>query len=192
MKKAFIATFILLLVTGVFAQETKIMGGINFSNYSGTNVTEKPTNKTGYVAGIGLESHSNNIAIEVDILYFQKGCTRKMPDDYVIKYLLTEISIPLLLKINILSGSSPFIVAGGEGAYVVSYKTEQANVKYDAKKYAKSIDYGLVFGAGFELITEIMALSLEGRYHHGLANLGTGGGFDFKTTSFAVIASLAF
>jgi hypothetical protein len=41
----------------------------------------------------------------------------------------------------------------------------------DAKEQTESLDYGIVFGAGVKLVTPVLPLSIEVRYHLGLANL---------------------
>jgi hypothetical protein len=87
----------------------------------------------------------------------------------------------VLLKVKFKPGSTPFIVAGGEVAYILSSKvnwswdnpqTQQTESgSEDIKDYTNKLDYGLVFGAGYELNMSGMSLVIQGRYHLGLANI---------------------
>jgi hypothetical protein len=118
----------------------------------------------GALLGGGIELFlSRNFCLEVDGLYLQKGCRIEPPwselsgPDTV---RVDELSFPILLKMRLKPGNSPYLVGGGEFAIVLS-------------RDPKNIDYGLVCGAGYQQLVKGLLVSIEGRYHHGLHDLIT-------------------
>jgi hypothetical protein len=94
------------------------------------------------------------------------------------------LSVPILLKYRFSPGPSPYIAAGFEGALVLSNDADYTGTTFkngtvdqeeksttDIKEYTKSMDYGLVFGAGLELGLGGANLVIDGRYYMGLANM---------------------
>ena len=179
----------------------KILGGVSLSNVSykdDPDVTEKPGNRMGIIGGIGYEFLlASSLAVEVDVLYHQRGLkyeemrdtsfqdgedTYTYEDKLVLK---TEtVSVPILLKYRFSPGPSPYVAAGFEGAMVLSNNADYTGTTYkngtvdnedksstDIKEYTKSVDYGLVFGAGIELALGGANLVIDGRYYMGLANM---------------------
>jgi hypothetical protein len=99
---------------------------------------------------------------------------------------MNAVTVPVLLKLKILPGSTPYIFGGGEVGYILNGKAtytytsngetqkgEEDLLKKDAngETALNQIDYGLVFGGGFELNLGGLKFTIEGRYHMGLANL---------------------
>jgi hypothetical protein len=178
----------------------KVLGGLGLANitYSqdgsddiGVDIDHYKKSKLGFLGGIGYESGSR-FGFEIDLLYVQKGVrfegsetgsTVSTGGSFDIKLKVNELSLPVLAKIKFMPGSTPYVIAGGEIAYILSSKidywakddatdeiysgTEDLN-DYDNMN---KIDYGLVFGAGFELVSGPMPFFVEGRYHMGMANL---------------------
>lgn len=177
MKK--LANFILcmMLVSNVYA-DFKIIGGLNLSKY---NVLPKKENidwdyKVGFLGGIGLERNFNqNLILEFDFLYFQKGSKieSKDPSEMRRKYNLKAFSIPVLLRFKFLDGSSPYILGGVEFSFIISHEvTYDRQEPIDLKENTKNIDYGMVFGLGYELeIQEYLFFFVEARYHLGQRNI---------------------
>jgi len=171
----------------------KILGGLSFGSeyhsemdYQGYYQDEWKKYKMGLVGGIGIES-GGSIGVEMDVLYFQKGVKYQASVsqggdtiDAEINLAIDEISAPIMLKLKFMPGTTPFLLAGGEIAYILSSKI---NWSYDLSSgYSESgtedvieninrLDYGIVFGAGFELYTGATSFVIEARYHYGLANL---------------------
>jgi hypothetical protein len=115
----------------------------------------------GIVAGGGVELPlARNIALEIDAHFFQKACRINILDYYTelpfghYTERLNEISFPLLLKLCMKPGTSPYLLAGGEIAPILSTTPLR-------------LDYGLVFGLGFRKKIGGNRLSIEGRYHLG-------------------------
>jgi opacity protein-like surface antigen len=84
---------------------------------------------------------------------------------------LDYLRIPIMAKyyvadgFNIQAGPSIGFVAGGDD---------------EAKELSTSTDFGLGFGAGYELSS---GLFFDARYNLGLSNISDVDGFDAKTTS---------
>lgn len=194
MKKFLLVLLIFSFVSVANAQEMKIMLGGSFSHYKiwpdlqFTNFylddySYEISFKSGLLLGIGIEfSLSKRIAIEVDALYFQKGSKiqRVFPllemshDTEDLN--LDAFSILSLIKFRFFPGSSPYVFAGGELSHVYSDRESPSAwiIPYeemDTFNIKRSFDYGLVFGAGFEMKEKIFTFFIEGRYHLGLGNI---------------------
>lgn len=149
--------------------------------------------KPGYLFGVGFEGGSSRLGYEIDALYILK--TNRYPSrgwDYE----LGEISIPVLAKYKPFAGSTPFLSAGVEAAYVLSHKQKPGPFgedAYDMMDNTRRMDFGLVFGAGCDLDLGSMAVELGGRYHHGLAKVsGLGSDDDMRTAELTVVLGLLF
>ena len=174
----------------------KLLGGLAFSNigYSrdpGVGIDQYQSSKMGFLGGIGFEMGSR-IAFEIDVMYMQKGvkfkgegsdATSGYNGSFDVKAYFDEVSVPVLIKLRLMPGSTPYILGGGEIAYMVSTKADydvtdgDTGQSYsgtedlgDAENLNK-LDYGAVFGAGFEMNTGSIPFFVEGRYYLGMANL---------------------
>ncbi len=152
----------------------------------GYNIDEYLKRKTGFMGGISFDM-GKQLGLEIGFFYIQKGVAYAMEMEqeglaFKVdgKLFLDEISAPILLKIRFSPGSTPFIVAGGEIAYVLSSKFdwsveadngERESGSEDLIEQVNRIDYGLVFGAGYEMKMGGSSLVIQGRYHLGLADL---------------------
>jgi len=191
MKKTILLLVVLALVSGLNAQTVKFLAGFNLSNYHSTDLDPEPERKLGFWGGAGLEWGTESLIGEVDILYFQKGAEVEV-GGIPTEFTLSEITLPVMVRFKFMPGTSPFIFAGGEVGYVIAYKAKDSNLNADVKDTVKAWDYGLVFGAGMELWIGDVAITVEGRYHYGLAAMGKEEGFDFKTNSLAILLGLVF
>lgn len=173
-------TFILglMVVVSALYADFKIMGGLNLSKYN-VSPEEAGMNwnyKRGFLAGMGFEKKFiKNIDLEFDVLYFKKGSKVESADlpGFKLKYNLNVVSIPVLLKVKFLDGTSPYVLGGVEFSFILSHKIKfQAEEEVDIKENTKSIDYGLAFGSGFEIeIQEHLFFFIEARYHLGRTNI---------------------
>jgi hypothetical protein len=194
-KKIFLASFLLILSGAVFAQDFSIKGGFALANYHATGWSSSQKAKLGFLAGLGIEAGGPNVFLEVNFLYFQKGCKTTYSAGVENKFLLPVISAPVLLKLKMSSKStSPFVCLGGEVGYVLSSKIQGPGgvTTHGIPALVKRWDYGLVGGGGVELWLQNFGLILEGRYHYGLANLGTTQEFHFKTSALALMVGMMF
>jgi hypothetical protein len=181
------------------ASGIKIMGGFVSANLDLTtsidvagaelDLDQYKKSKSGFTGGIGYEMGSK-IALEIDLFYIQKGAKFQgetfIPDlgisgKFSVTQSINQICLPVILKVRVLPGSTPYFFGGGEVAFVlsseISYTLEDTTTGYkiadneDTKESIKDIDYGIVFGAGFEINAGPIPFYVEGRYHMGLANL---------------------
>ena len=171
----------------------KLLGGLSLGSvyhseaeYQDFDEDEWKKYQMGLVGGIGIES-GGTFKVELDILYFQKGVKYEgsaeeggETAEADISLIVDEISAPIMLKFKLNNGTSPFLLAGGEAAYILSSKAKYSisttsagseSGTEDLIENTNRLDYGVVLGAGFELYTGRTAFSIEGRYHYGLANL---------------------
>ena len=169
MRKFLLVFLAVILISATHAYGFKVMVGGHLSKYAvepevaGTEWK----NKMGFLVGGGIELFSvPHISFEIEGLYFRKGSKVDIigvEGDYV----LDVISVPALVKVKILPGPSPYVLGGGEFSYILTHKLDDV----DIKDTTKSFDYGLIFGAGYELSMPGASLYFEGRYHLGVANI---------------------
>jgi opacity protein-like surface antigen len=181
MKKLLFLLLGLALASWAYSFEIKFMGGIAFSKPFQVMQIPIPeysfgaASGTGFLAGAGVEfSLIKNVSLEIDGLYFQKrykiGYYELGQFRYDINGELNELSFPLLLKISILRGTTPYFLGGGEFAFVLSHKWGKRSITQDTRK----TDTGPIVGAGFEMKVRRFRLFLEGRYHIGVRDLSRG------------------
>ena len=169
MKKVVLIFLTIILISTTHAYGFKFMAGGHLSKYAvepeGAGIEWK--NKMGFLVGGGIELFSvPHISLEIEGLYFRKGSKVEIigvEGDYT----LDVISIPALIKVKIMPGPSPYILGGGEFSYILTHKLDDVDIKNETK----SFDYGVIFGAGYEMSMPGASLFFEGRYHLGLANI---------------------
>lgn len=169
------------LAQGTFETSETEMEGIDLNDYK--------ESRSGYLGGLGFEMGSR-LALEIDLLYIQKGMkyAGDIPEaatgysgTFSVTSEIAEASVPVLLKLRLLPGNTPYLLGGGEVGYILSHKVRyKAEVEgqqgtlsgtEDALKGTNRLDYGVVLGAGFELNTFAIPLFIEARYHLGMADI---------------------
>ena len=185
-------TLLFLVGTSLYA-DFKIMGGLNFSNYTGDENTIW-SYKMGLQGGLGIEiDMTYRTLFEVDILFFKKG-SRTGPSIREERHVLNTVSLPVLLRSKLFHGTSPYVVGGVEFAGIISnfmYQKEEEPV--DLEVTLKRLDISVVFGAGFEMeIKEKLFLFIEARSHLGQKNLLVlpSEGLVRKTTAFILLIGI--
>ena len=175
----------------------KIFGGLTSAEISHSYVPEIPEAspdrfmkpRTGLLGGIGYEIGSK-FGLEIDLLYFQKGVMFEgsvsegivgLSANFKATAKIDELSIPILAKLRLLPAPTPYVICGGEIAYIMSSKAiydynnitdgESQSGTEEYKEGVNRIDYGLVFGGGVEFKAGPVYVFIEGRYHVGLADI---------------------
>ncbi|MEI6614927.1 MAG: outer membrane beta-barrel protein [Chrysiogenales bacterium] len=159
----------------------KVMGGLSMSNLNVSETipaTAKKSSKMGFMGGLGYES-GGMIAFELDMLYSPGGAVIKATDPTIkekYEFSGTAITLPIMLKVRFLAGTTPYILAGGEVGYLLNQKivmtaADGTSTEYDALDHVNRLLYGLIFGGGVELQAGGMNLFFEARYRLGLSNL---------------------
>lgn len=172
MRKFLFLFLSLVFISSAYPDQLKIMAGVSLSRstepLSGPafDFYYKPIYGTGAVFGGGLEFNlTQRVVFELNALYIQKGSRVEVRyGDVVIertRVRTDELSFPVLFRFHYRPGTSPYILGGGELAFVLA-------------KDARTIDYGLVVGAGFRKQVHDAYLCFEGRYHHGLQDTNRG------------------
>ena len=193
---------ILLLVSGIHAQDIKFMVGGSLSRYvispeiyfnwiASDEYSYEISYKAGFMIGGGIEfSLDSNVSLEIDALYLQIGTKAQRfyshLEIYVVpqKYTLHVINIPVLLKIRFRRVSSPYILGGYEWSLVLSHRCKPF---FDGQTGDISITestetpVGFVFGGGYEIKVKAISFLIEGRYHYGLSNIIRGPQTDWET-----------
>lgn len=191
MKRYLVIFFTIFLASGAYAHQIKFMGGAGLSKYSvwpeefySNDMGDEASYEIDYIkkflVGCGLDFDlTKNISFEIDCLYFQKGAkvqeVYRNLEIYMVPeiYALNVASFPALFRIKFLPGLFPYVSAGGELSIILSHKRfyEGRMDEEDSKVTTKSFDYGLVFGAGFDIGLHPLSFFMEGRFHLGLRNI---------------------
>ncbi len=205
MKRLLFLTLFVLSVSAAHSQEFSfigVTGGITYSWPDEISIGGAPENhwestfRTGAIAGLAVGYSSQYLTLEIDGLFFQKGCRIKnfYWDEFggYTDYRLNEISFPLLFKINLLSGTSPYFLGGYEFSFVLSHKGYGRDLTPETKK----TDSSLIIGVGFRKKIEKGFFYVEGRYHLGLQHLSKDWDFDYfsfrEIRSFVLVAGFSY
>ena len=175
----------------------KLFGGMTSTEIFHSYIPEVPEAspdrfmkpRTGFLGGIGYEVGSK-FNLEIDLIYFQKGVmfegsvsegTAGINANFKATAKINELSVPILAKLRLLPAPTPYVIFGGEIAYILSSKAvydfnnitdgESQSGTEDYKEGVNRIDYGLVFGGGIEFKAGPVYVFIEGRYHVGLADI---------------------
>ncbi len=190
MKKFLLIFLTVILVSTTHAYGFKVMAGGHLAKYAvepeGAGIEWK--NKLGFLMGGGIELFSiPNISLDVDGFYSRKGSKFKS-DPAENEYVLDVISITPVVRVKFLPGPSPYVLGGGEFSYILTHKLDDV----DIKDTTKSFDYGVVFGAGYQMSMPGASLFFEGRYHLGVANIlkDPAPGESLKTKALVVIVGI--
>ena len=208
-------TFLYIVsLSGAYAHEIKFMLGGNLSKYEispevyydsvlGDNYTYEIRSKKGFLLGAGIEFNlTRNISLEVDALYLQKGTEAQkfysLIEIYLApqKYTLHVVTLPILLKIRFLRGSSPYILGGHEWSLVLLHGVRpffdgQTGDRISVTESTETLESGLVYGGGFEIKLKKISFFIEARYHYGLNNIIKGNQIDWETAKTRTIVILA-
>lgn len=162
MKKIILSIAAIMAFGFVNAQDIKygVKAGLNNSNFTNDG-SGGDANSGFYVGGLLDYSVSEKFHVQPELLYSIEGAK-----DAKLNYL----RIPIMAKYYIMDGLS--LQAGPELAF-------KAGGDASVKDNAKSMDYGIGIGAGYELSSGLM---FDTRYNLGMANIADGGG-TVKNTS---------
>ncbi len=157
-----------------------IKGGLNVADLNDLKTIDtieqlEQESKTGFVGGAYLKFPFGPFKLQVEGLYSLKGAKGSShnglsSEPWETK--LTYFEVPLLLKYELPTPAlKPFFYGGASVAFLM--KAEKRNERIDSDwvditDNLKSTDYGLVVGAGIG----VFGITLEGRYTHGLSEMG--------------------
>ena len=179
MKKVlFIAAFVLVGLGNVNAQDVKfgVKTGLNLSNFTGD--VQNAETKVGFNIGAFVEiGLSDKFTFQPELLFSTQGAKSEYSEgsysfEQTMKF--NYLNVPLMLVYAV---SDKFALQFGpqigfllsadrEGAEIIGGNT--FTIKEDFKDSFKSIDFGLNFGASFDIVENIF---IGARYNLGLANI---------------------
>jgi opacity protein-like surface antigen len=179
MKKVLlIAAIALLSLSNVNAQDVKfgVKTGLNLSNFTGD--VQNAETKVGFNIGAFVEiGLSDKFTFQPEILFSTQGAKSEYSEgsysfEQTMKF--NYLNVPLILEYAV---SDKFALQFGpqigfllsadrEGTEIIGGNT--FTIKEDFKDSFKSIDFGLNFGASFDIVENIF---IGARYNLGLANI---------------------
>lgn len=160
-------------------------GGLNKMNFE--NFSPDYETDFGYSFGIpGNYKFTQIFSLEADLFYVQKGTKYNVPG-YHFSYTLEYISLPVLAKfyMPMESAFKPFLNLGTSVNYLISNQKGIKRIMEPDKTYpfnydpsetdytskTKSLDYGIIAGAGLDCSLFSHTISLEARYEIGLTDI---------------------
>jgi hypothetical protein len=197
----FVFVFV-VFASWAFPAQLKIMAGASLSKSSAPlggiyplQVWEERVSQfeAGLSVGGGIEFPLyQTIALEVDVLFFQKGSRieQRYGDEVIGHWIerMNELSFPVFLKIYLRPGSSPYLLGGGEVAFVLAKQSDPNNYGLVSQR----TEYGLVFGAGYRKLIKGFYISIEGRYNHGLQDMVSDFSILRKMRVFSLLVGFSF
>jgi hypothetical protein len=161
MKKVLFAAIAVMAFGASNAQDMKfgVKAGLNNTNFTGDLDTDPQTSF--YFGGLVDFTMSDKFHIQPELMYSGEGA-----DDAAVSYL----RLPVMAKYYVMEGFS--LQVGPE----LAFKMGADDIVDDA---IKSMDFGLGFGAGYELET---GLFFDARYNYGMSNIYDGDGGEIGNT----------
>ena len=184
MKKLLLSlSALVFIVANLNAQDTKfgVKAGANFANLGGD--AENTDIKVGlHVGGVVNFMFTERFALSPELLVSFQG-TKEEDGGFTSKTNLTYINVPVLAKVFVTEGLN--IHAGPYVGFLLAAKTklefEDEEEEVDIKEEMNGLDFGLAFGAGYELES---GLNFGARYNLGLGNIvDTAEDEDFTVTN---------
>jgi hypothetical protein len=167
MKKIILSAIAVMAFGFANAQGVKfgVKGGLNNTNWTKDADTDAKTSF--YIGGLVDLSVSEKFHIQPELLYSNEGAD----DDLGVSYL----RVPVMAKYYVAEGFS--LQAGPEVAFKIGTEEDEVD------EFTKSIDFGLGFGAGYELTN---GLFFDARYNLGLSNISDFDGVEFGNSGLQV------
>ncbi|MBM3306348.1 MAG: PorT family protein [Candidatus Aminicenantes bacterium] len=188
MKRLLVLTLAALTVAALVPQNLSaavgIKGGFNLANLS-----IKPTDPDmpdfkdlrGLTGGVFFTLNLGFVSIQPEILYSRRGLMWEFEWDIdemaKIEYMTDYIEVPVLLKLNVLPAGPvrPVVFGGPSFGYLLKatgrFTTPEGTETEDIKDMFEKTAIGGVVGAGIEIKTPVVLLTLDGRYHIGVTNI---------------------
>jgi outer membrane scaffolding protein for murein synthesis (MipA/OmpV family) len=165
MKKVILSAVAVFAFGFANAQETKfgIKAGLNIANV--TNV-EGAKSKIGFAAGGFADVKlSEKFHVQPELLFSTQGAKFESFGTTG-SFNLNYINIPVMAKYYVVEGFN--LQAGPQIGFLMSAKSEFGGESLDVKENLKTLDFGLNFGAGYDINENIM---IDVRYNLGLSQL---------------------
>lgn len=173
MKRFALVLFVMMAFAAAASAQTMmagVKGGLNIAKMTGDDADDSEWLYGGAGGAYFTYKFNDMFAIQPEVLFMMKGQSYDFEDE-TFKTKLNYIDIPVLLKVCIPTEGNfkPSIFAGPYLGMLLSAD----DADEDIKEYLKSMDYGLVFGAGlnYMLAEDQGYISLDARYGMGLTTI---------------------
>ena len=187
-----------LVSTASFAQTFGVKAGVNFASLTGDDAEGMDGRTSMVFGGFAKFQVSEKFAFQPELLYSMQGATTSesfwigeddVDVDVTVK--LDYLNIPLMAKYYVTEGFS--LQAGPQVGFLLSAKAKVEaggeEEEEDIKDDFKGLDFGLNFGAGYELES---GLGFDARYNLGLSNIGDHDEADGGNGVFQIAVSYSF
>ncbi len=184
MKKIILSAVAVLAFGFTNAQDVKFgaKAGLNISNVSGESDSKS---KAGLALGVFAEIKvSDKFSVQPELLYSVVGAKSNASSD---KINLAYFNIPVMAKYYVADKFS--LEAGPQIGFLSSAKYVQGSSSANIKELYKSTDFGLSFGAGYDIAKKI---AVGVRYTAGLSNISSVSGVNQKNNNFAIALAYKF
>jgi opacity protein-like surface antigen len=197
MKKVFLIVVVTLLGLGnLSAQEVKFGAkvGLNSSNLRGDMDFDS---KIGFNVGAFAEiSLLDKFIFQPELLFSTQGAKFETSDaNAAVSIKVNYLNIPLMLKYGVTDklflefGPQLGFLLSGKSKFEVTYGGETDSEEEDIKDSSKSFDFGLNFGASFDVAENIM---IGARYNLGVSNINDDDRDDDKAQNAVFYLSLGY
>ncbi|HPW18150.1 MAG TPA: porin family protein [Candidatus Aminicenantes bacterium] len=207
MKKTIVAAVLAVALTALVPLGLQagvgLKGGLSWSSLAITSTPPLPFSFDKlqfYAGGLSFSLGLGFVAIQPEVLYVRMGGLYEVDADNSLELRHSYVQAPLLLKLNLVPGGPirPFICVGGYGSYLIKaegvMKVSGVMETEDLSEDYQKFDYGLVGGAGLTFKLPGIALSVEGRYNYGLANIAKdpSPGYSLKNRCLMALVGIGF
>jgi Outer membrane protein beta-barrel domain len=164
-----------------------ITAGLNSASFGGTSASNQPPERhQGFIGGAFLVAPINRrVAFQPELLFTMKGAgyTNQVGSGV---FKVNYFEVPLLVRYEVepSEGLRPFFLAGPGVAFKASCNVTVSNLGPTQSSSCadiaaqggsgvafRSLDYGMIFGGGFEFDFHGKTLTGAGRYNYGLAKI---------------------
>ncbi|HFS68113.1 MAG TPA: PorT family protein [Flavobacteriia bacterium] len=173
-KLFFTAVVAVVMMTSMNAQTFGVKAGANFANFTGSAIGDTSMKIGAYLGGFVDFEVSDEFSVQPELVFSMQGAQDS--NDSAFKMNLNYLNLPVMAKYEVAEGFS--LVAGPQIGFLLSAKISDGDNSTDIKDNLKGIDFGLGFGAEYELES---GLQFSARYNLGLSSLDdTGSNQDVK------------
>ena len=174
-KLCVIAVIAIFSFASVNAQNIRFgaKAGVNLASINGDETDDFDMRTSFHVGAVVEIPLSDKFSVQPELLYSSQGAESKFSEDdftFEEKLKLDYLNIPIMMKYYVIEGLS--LEAGPQIGILLAakaeFEVEGESEEEDIKEFMKDFDFGLNFGAGYQLEN---GLNFSARYNLGLSNI---------------------
>ena len=170
-----VSTLIISIAANAQSNRFGLMGGLNLANFSNPDLEFDNLTAFGF-GGVFELALGDMFVLCFEPMYLQKGASLDFMGISEVDFKLAYLEVPLLFKVPFSkTPTKPYVIGGPTVGYLMSSKVEVSVLgvkgEEDVKDYTKSLDYGILLGAGVSFAMGNTNMFVEVRYALGLANI---------------------